>query len=292
MSFDIFTVFYKPAILLPLPIVIPVNRILGVTNFLNSVGPFIGIINMALTMDLLLCMVIQRYFTMSNLVVSHPKYLEKCVYAFVFITDIAMVAMLIYSNISGDALNKQDTVAFIQRHVIDWDKLLDMVPYPSVTTVFLRSDSWAVFEQSYTIFFFVSRLLAFILFTYKNMRVIIGTNETPQNRKQHQMIIKLLKFEFYAVLFLIIIPSNLLIYSIAMQIPSPDLPSYCYIFIKLYPPIDTFLTSLLMKPYRKFMIKVFCRVCHLKSAKVSDSSSTPNNNNNNDRKSIYCNNKS
>uniref|UniRef100_A0AC34FC38 Uncharacterized protein n=1 Tax=Panagrolaimus sp. ES5 TaxID=591445 RepID=A0AC34FC38_9BILA len=290
MSFDIFTIFYKPAILLPLPIYIPVNPIPHVTAALESVGPFLALINMAITMDLLLCMVIQRYFTMSNLVVSHPKYLEKSVYAFVFITDIGMVAMLILSNVAtGDRLDRQDTITFIQRHIIDWDKLLDAVAYPFITVVFLRTDFISVFEKFYAMFFGISRLFAFILFTYKNMRVIIGTNETPQNRKQHQMIIKLLKFEFYAVLFLIIVPSNLLIYSIAMQIPSPMLPMYCTLLIKLYPSIDTFLTALLMKPYRKFIKKIVCKFFRLKSAKVSDNSSTPYHNNNvnhNDGKTI------
>uniref|UniRef100_A0A914Z0F9 Uncharacterized protein n=1 Tax=Panagrolaimus superbus TaxID=310955 RepID=A0A914Z0F9_9BILA len=280
MSFDIFTIFYKPAVLLPLPIFIPVNPIPGITDALDMVGPFLALINMAITMDLLLCMVIQRYFTMSNLVVSHPKYLEKCVYGFVFITNFIMVAMLIVSNVAtGDRLDKRDTITFIQNHIIDWEKLLEVVEYPCVVVVFLRSDFISVFERSYTIFFAISRLLAFIFFTHRNMKVVISTNETPQNRKQHRMIIKLLKFEFFAVLFLIIIPSNLLIYSVAMQIPHPMLPLYCILMLKLYPPVDIFLTSLLMKPYRKFIKKIVCKICRLKSAKVSDSSSTPYNNN-------------
>uniref|UniRef100_A0A914PSA9 Uncharacterized protein n=1 Tax=Panagrolaimus davidi TaxID=227884 RepID=A0A914PSA9_9BILA len=279
MIYEVFTIFYKPAVLLPLPIFIPINPIVGVTNALDSFGAYISMINMSLTMDLLLCMIIQRYFTMSNHVVSHPKHLEKCVYGMVFITNLIFLLLLVTANFNGDRLNEQDTLIFIQKHIYDWENLLLMVKHPAVITVFLRSDLFSRFEQVYTAFYGISRFLAFVLFTNRIMRLVIGTNETSQNRKQHQMIIKLLKFEFFAVLFLIIIPSNLMIYAIAVQIPNPMLPMYCALLIKLYPPLDMILTAFLIKPYRNFLKKVVCKICRLKSAKVSDiSSTTPPNN--------------
>uniref|UniRef100_A0AC35EUL1 Uncharacterized protein n=1 Tax=Panagrolaimus sp. PS1159 TaxID=55785 RepID=A0AC35EUL1_9BILA len=107
------------------------------------------------------------------------------------------------------------------------------------------------------------------------MKIIFGTNETPQNRKQHQMIIRLLKFEFLAVLFLIIIPSNLMIYAIAAQISNPMLPMYCVLLIKVYPPLDMILTAFLIKPYRNFVKKVIFKIFRLKAASISDNGSTP-----------------
>uniref|UniRef100_A0A914P2E0 Uncharacterized protein n=1 Tax=Panagrolaimus davidi TaxID=227884 RepID=A0A914P2E0_9BILA len=279
MVYEIFNTFYKPAILLPLPIFIPVIPISSVTDALNSFGPYISMIYMTLTMDLLLCMIIQRYFTMSNHVVSHPKHLEKCVYGMVLITNFIMVVMLITSNFIGDRLNEQDTLIFIQKHIIDWENLLSMIKNPSVITGFLRADVSAIFKRYYTIAYGISRVFTFIFFTRLNMKIVFGTNETPQNRKQHQMIIRLLKFEFFAALFLIIIPTSLFVCVMAFQIPNPMLPMYCALVIKLYPPLDIILTMFLIKPYRTFVKKVIFKICRLKSASVSDGSSTPKNNN-------------
>uniref|UniRef100_A0A914PQM8 Uncharacterized protein n=1 Tax=Panagrolaimus davidi TaxID=227884 RepID=A0A914PQM8_9BILA len=111
------------------------------------------------------------------------------------------------------------------------------------------------------------------------MKIVFGTNETPQNRKQHQMIIRLLKFEFLAVLFLIIIPSNLMIYVIAVQIPYPMIPMYCVLLLKLYTPVDMLFTTFLIKPYREFVKKVIFRIFRLKFAKIDDNGSTPKINN-------------
>uniref|UniRef100_A0A914PR18 Uncharacterized protein n=1 Tax=Panagrolaimus davidi TaxID=227884 RepID=A0A914PR18_9BILA len=184
-------------------------------------------IYMSLTIDLLLCMIIQRYFTMSKNVVSHPKHLEKCVYGMVFITNFIMVVMLITSNFIGDRLNEQDTLIFIQKNIIDWENLLLMVKNPSVITGFLRADVSAIFKRYYTIAYGISRVFTFIFFTRLNMKIVFGTNETPQNRKQHQMIIRLLKFEFLAVLFLIIIPTSIFVCVMAVRIPNPMIPMYC-----------------------------------------------------------------
>uniref|UniRef100_A0A914P820 Uncharacterized protein n=1 Tax=Panagrolaimus davidi TaxID=227884 RepID=A0A914P820_9BILA len=236
-------------------------------------------IYMSLTIDLLLCMVIQRYFAMSKNVVSHPKHLEKCVYGMVFITNFIMVVMLITSNFIGDRLNEQDTLIFIQKHIIDWESLLSMVKNPSVITGFLRADVSAIFKRYYTMAYGISRVFAFIFFTRLNMKIIYGTNETPQNRKQHQMIIRLLKFEFLAALFLIIIPTSIFVCVMAVRIPNPMIPLYCALVIKLYPPLDIILTMFLIKPYRTFVKKVIFKIFRYKSASVSDDSSTPRINN-------------
>uniref|UniRef100_A0A914PR11 Uncharacterized protein n=1 Tax=Panagrolaimus davidi TaxID=227884 RepID=A0A914PR11_9BILA len=278
MIYEVFTIFYKPAVLLPLPIFISANPIRNVTNALNSFGPFIVVMHMSGTTDLLLCMVIQRYFTMSRNVVSHPKHLEKCVYGIVFITNFIMVVMLITSNFNGDRLNKQDTNRFVQEHIVDWEKLLESVEYPAVITVFLRADFLATFDKCYMAFYGISRLFTFVFFTRLNMKIIFRTNETQQNRKQHQMIIRLLRFQFLAVVFLIIIPAHFLIFAIAFQIPDPMIPMYCGLLLKLYPPVDMLLTTFLIKPYRKFVKKVVFKICRLKSASVIADSSTPKGN--------------
>uniref|UniRef100_A0A914P6L4 Uncharacterized protein n=1 Tax=Panagrolaimus davidi TaxID=227884 RepID=A0A914P6L4_9BILA len=279
IAYEIFNIFYKTAILLPLPIFISANPIRNVTNALNSFGPYIVLMYMSGTTDLLLCLLIQRYFTMSKNVVSHSKHLEKCVYGMVFITNFIMVVMLITSHFSGDRLNKQDTIQFVQEHIIDWEKLLEAVEYPAVITVFQKSDFLAIFDKCYMAFYGISRLFTFIFFTRLNMKIVFGTNETPQNRKQHQMIIRLLKFEFLAAMFLIIIPAHFLIFAIAFQIPYPMIPMYCALLLKLYPPLDMLLTSFLIKPYREFVKKVVFKLCRLKSASVNTDSSTPKINN-------------
>uniref|UniRef100_A0A914PFQ4 Uncharacterized protein n=1 Tax=Panagrolaimus davidi TaxID=227884 RepID=A0A914PFQ4_9BILA len=236
-------------------------------------------IYMSLTIDLLLCMVIQRYFAMSKNVVSHPKHLEKCVYGMVFITNFIMVVMLITSNFIGDRLNEQDTLIFIQKHIIDWENLLLMVKNPSVITGFQKTDPVALFKRYYTMAYGISRVFTFVFFTRLNMKIVFGKNETPQNRKQHQMIIRLLKFEFRAVLFLIIIPTSIFVCVIAFQIPNPMIPMHCALLIKLYPPVDMLFTAYLIKPYRNFVKKAMFKIFRLKSARVGDNGSTPKINN-------------
>ena len=284
LSEKLLAALFKPFVIFPYGIFYPVGWLAPMSHTMVQVlSPSTYVVTFLLLTSLLM-LLIDRYFAMT---VTHPEsapfYKKKLFYLFLCLT-VSTVACAIdfYANLCMDQYNYGEVTAqFMLRKISGSQKLLDYQPdllsfnlsntAPQTLTGYAVMGGGGFFLVLFTVFIFLNIIAAKKAINFVSVR----------SRRNHNMLIRMTYAQIVGLLAFIFLPQ------IAFFTVSGYFANASYLFAvgltiqEFFLLYDIGVTVFFIRPYRIFMVDLFCRWTNehgffLKPSRASDAATKIN----------------
>ena len=265
--FELIIILYKPIGISSISTIYPIGLLSPMDSKISQLLMTFMISSLLGMILWFILMLIDRFFAMSNYTSKNLKFYRNPIFYNVilflnYIIDILLCIYVVY--FSPFFRSPEDTAEYIRMTVLDGERLLNIQPK-------LLSSDWTTMTPlivafGATISYLIPFFIFFALCVYKLKTSLHKFNSYM--KKVHVMLFKCIVFQCLSILATVGLPVIVEILAIIYKLPEAFV-LIPYAFIWSFPIIDCFVTIIIIRPYREFVLNIFRKVSLIRKSEIS-----------------------
>uniref|UniRef100_A0A7E4ULM0 G protein-coupled receptor n=1 Tax=Panagrellus redivivus TaxID=6233 RepID=A0A7E4ULM0_PANRE len=243
---------YKPYFLLPYTAIYPMGVLQDASHGISINAVCVFVLTFFMDMDLLLAMVMQRYFTMTQHLVHRHKLAEKLCYGLLFGSNLALsLTQLYFYNKRMLVASESETSRLLLTHVTHSRSIIR----PSIV-LFHSETMWYFYAtQGYTAFHVSCRILAFIFFLNRNLNQLHWQKHvlSMNLRRQHAMVMRTIAAQLIGIFFMSFVPVSVALAAVLLRKAWAEIFLTLYCLGNLFNAYNLAITFVCIRPYRQML---------------------------------------